>query len=114
MVKVQYKHKEGALHIGGGRFFYANEPVEVSPDEVDGLLNTYEDLEAIEIPAPVDPPQDNGGEGKRTAALLKKLNAEQQKEIIAELNGDLESAKNEEERIALILELQEQQKEKEE
>ncbi|WP_050184166.1 hypothetical protein [Domibacillus robiginosus] len=47
MPKVQYKHKKGALHIGGGRFFYAAEPVEVSGEEIDQLLGTYEDLEEV-------------------------------------------------------------------
>jgi hypothetical protein len=47
MPKIQYKHKKGALHIGGGRFFYANEPVEVSAKERDELLSRYEDLEEV-------------------------------------------------------------------
>lgn len=47
MPKIQYKHKKGALHIGGGRFFYANEPVEVSAKERDDLLSKYEDLEEV-------------------------------------------------------------------
>ncbi|BDG48781.1 hypothetical protein [Parageobacillus sp. KH3-4] len=47
MPKIQYKRKKGALHIGGGRFFYANEPVEVSAKERDKLLSKYEDLEEV-------------------------------------------------------------------
>jgi len=47
MPKIQYKHKKGALHIGGGRFFYANEPIEVSAKERDELLSKYEDLEEV-------------------------------------------------------------------
>jgi hypothetical protein len=47
MAKVQYKHKEGALHIGGGRFFYANEPVEVTDKERAELLENYSDLEEV-------------------------------------------------------------------
>lgn len=47
MAKVQFKHKEGALHIGGGRFFYANDPVEVTEAEKDELLSSYEDLEEV-------------------------------------------------------------------
>jgi hypothetical protein len=47
MAKIQLKHKEGALHIGGGRFFYANEPVEVTEAEKDKLLLAYEDLEEV-------------------------------------------------------------------
>lgn len=45
MAKVILKHKEGVLHIGGGRFFHANEPVEVTEAEKDTLLAAYEDLE---------------------------------------------------------------------
>lgn len=54
--------------------------------------------------------QDDTSEDElHTKATLKKLNAEQQKEIIVELGGDPEDTKNEEERIDLILELQEQE-----
>jgi hypothetical protein len=42
-VKVQFKHKKGVLHIGGGRFFYPGEPVEVTAAERDQLLDTYPD-----------------------------------------------------------------------
>ncbi|WP_281175129.1 hypothetical protein [Domibacillus robiginosus] len=38
---------------------------------------------------------------------MKKLNAEQQKEVITFLGGNPDETKNEEERISLILELQE-------
>lgn len=54
--------------------------------------------------------KDEGAE-VHTAASLKKLNADEQKAIITGLGGDLESVSNEEERIALILQLQEEQKE---
>lgn len=47
MAQVQYKNKKGVLHIGGGRFFYANEPVEVTEKEKNELLKTYEDLEEV-------------------------------------------------------------------
>lgn len=53
--------------------------------------------------------KDEGAE-VHTAASLKKLNADEQKAIITGLGGDLESVNNEEERIALILQLQEEQK----
>lgn len=45
MAKVILKHEEGVLHVGGGRFFYAGEPVEVSEEEKEQLLEAYEDLE---------------------------------------------------------------------
>lgn len=50
----------------------------------------------------------NSDSEKYTNASLKKLNKEQQEEIITELGGNPEETKNEEERIALILELQEE------
>ncbi|WP_309087192.1 hypothetical protein [Domibacillus sp.] len=99
MPKVQYKHKKGALHIGGGRFFYAAEPVEVSDEEIDQLLETYEDLEEVAVDEP---------DQFHTPASLKKLNAEQQKEVISTLGGNPDETKNEEERIALILKLQDE------
>ncbi|WP_252503272.1 hypothetical protein [Sporosarcina sp. Marseille-Q4943] len=106
MPKVQYKHKTGALHIGGGRFFYANDPVEVEDNEVEGLLASYADLELVEgEELPQDPPQDDV---PYTASSLKKLNKAEQEELIVLLEGDLETVKNEEERIALILTLQEE------
>src|SRR5690625_1328139 len=124
MSEVIYKHKTGALHISGGRFFYANEPVEVS--DVDFLLKTYVDLKEVEgtpeIPdneGEENSGEDDGGdihpedpEGEEyTEASLKKLNAEEQKEVIISLGGNPEETNNADERIALILQLQEEQKE---
>lgn len=43
-----------------------------------------------------------------TKTSLKKLNAEQQKEIIVSFGGDPEGTNNEDERIDLILKLQEE------
>ncbi len=57
----------------------------------------------------VEFPEVKDDEG-HTAASLKKLNADEQKAIITGLGGDLESVNNEEERIALILQLQDEQK----
>lgn len=99
MPKVQYKQRKGALHIGGGRFFYAAEPVEVSEEEIDQLLETYEDLEEVAVDEP---------DHSYTASNLKKLNAEQQKDIITSLGGNPDETKNEEERISLILKLQDE------
>lgn len=42
-----------------------------------------------------------------TQAELKKLNKAEQEEIISDLNGDLGTVKNEDERITLIIQLQE-------
>lgn len=47
MPKIQYKAKDGILHIGGGRFFNAQEPVEVTDQERDDLLKAYKDLEEV-------------------------------------------------------------------
>lgn len=45
MAFVQFKHESRVLHIGGGRFFYAGEPQEVTAKERDELLSNYDDLE---------------------------------------------------------------------
>ncbi|MES5896977.1 hypothetical protein [Bacillus cereus group sp. RP43] len=50
MALVQLKHERGVLHIGGGRFFYAGEPQEVTAKERDELLETYGDLEEFKQP----------------------------------------------------------------
>lgn len=47
MPSIKYKHETGALHIGGGRFFYANQEVEVTAKERDELLKNYPDLEEV-------------------------------------------------------------------
>lgn len=71
-------------------------------DEADELVVTgYFDI--VEVPKVKE-------DEEHTAASLKKLNADEQKAIITELGGDLETVNNEEERIALILQLQEEQK----
>lgn len=47
---------------------------------------------------------------KFTKTDLKKLNKSEQEKLIEELNGDPNSAKNEDERITLILQLQDSEK----
>jgi hypothetical protein len=111
--KIQYKAKSGVLHIGGGRFFYTQEPVEVSEHEKGKLLETYPDLVGVE-PEQMIPPTSDGKEnpGKTyTKSEIKKLNADEQRNLITELGGNPEDTNNEEERIALILALQEEQTE---
>ncbi|KMZ42516.1 MULTISPECIES: Rho termination factor N-terminal domain-containing protein [Bacillales] len=44
---VKYKHATGALHIGGGRFFYAGETYPVSEEEWENL-QWFEDLEEVQ------------------------------------------------------------------
>lgn len=136
MAKVQYKSKKGVLHIGGGHFFYAQKPVKVADNEVDNLLATYSDLELVEEKK--EESTDPGDDGKQeetgepdgheensgdlgesdnkdvpyTKTSIKKLNADDQRNLIVELGGDPEETNNEDERVALILQLQEENKEK--
>ena len=104
MAKVQYKTKGGILHIihiGKSRFFHGQKPVEVEDDELDNLLETYPDLELVE-----------GKEEREvyTKASIKKLSADEQRELIVRFAGDPEETNNEDERVALILQLQEDNK----
>ncbi|MCP3026608.1 hypothetical protein [Halobacillus sp. A5] len=46
------------------------------------------------------------GSNKHTETSLKKLSAEEQKDLVADLEGDLEELTNEEKRIAYILDKQ--------
>lgn len=48
MPKVKYKHEKGALHVGGGRFFYAGKTYEVADEEAKQLTEAYDDLEIVE------------------------------------------------------------------
>lgn len=105
MPKLQYKHTKGALHIGGGRFFFANEPVEVSEEERNELLQAYgEDLEEVTTPSFEGVKLD-----KLTKTSIKKMNADQQKKLIFSLGGNPDEPTNEEERIAFILKLQDKE-----
>lgn len=96
---LKLKTNVSVLHIGGGRFYYAGQtyndsdvPLEFQEKYFDGTEDESPDNE----PEP------------HTATSIKKLNADAQKELIVELGGDPETTKNEEERISLILDLQEQ------
>lgn len=113
MTKVQYKADKGVLHIGDGRFFNAQTPVEVQDKDV--LLQRFSDL--VDAGEDSDtsgqtPGNDESDESEEhTESSLKKLNAEQQKELIAELGGNVEETNNEDDRIELILQLQEENQE---
>lgn len=112
MPKIQYKAKSGVLHIGGGRFFYAQEPVEVKEDDKTNLISTYKDLEEVEPEQEASPTDDESGRSKmelHTKSTIKKLSADEQRDLITNLGGNPEDTNNEEERIALILALQEEQ-----
>ncbi|WP_046180383.1 hypothetical protein [Domibacillus tundrae] len=71
-------------------------------EEADEIMETgyFEvvESEAAELPS----------SEKHTKTSLKKLNAEQQKEVIVLLNGDPSDTNNEDERIDLILKLQDE------
>lgn len=41
MSKLQYKHEKGALHIGGGRIFFPETPLEVTEEEKNALLSHF-------------------------------------------------------------------------
>lgn len=114
MSKVVYEATYGVLHIGEGRFFYANEPVEV--DDLEELLSKYSYLKVVEEGDPTEPPEGNpeNEPEQHTESSLKKLNAEEQKAIIEDLGGNVEETNNAEERIALILLLQEENQEESE
>lgn len=66
MPKVQYKAKKGVLHIGGGRFFHAQKPVEVTAKQRDELLKMYKDLEEVkpqqQTGTPEEQPKDQNKE----------------------------------------------------
>lgn len=102
MPKVVYEASYGVLHVGGGRFFKANEPVEV--ENAEELISKYSDLKIV-----VEDKAD-----QHTESSLKKLNAEKQKVIIEDLGGNVEETNNADERIALILRLQEENQEERE
>lgn len=130
MAEVQYKSKKGVFHIGGGRFFYAQKPVEVADNELDNLLATYSnDLELVA--GKEKEPADSNGDGKQeetpgdpeepgnenapyTKTSIRKLTADEQRDLIVEFGGNPEETNNEDERVALILQLQEEKQEESE
>ncbi|GAK11392.1 hypothetical protein [Geomicrobium sp. JCM 19039] len=118
MSKVQYERK-GTLHIGGGRFFYGFTPVKVTEEEQQRLVSAY-DLKKVEADGPLDPedpevptepsPPPDGDEGNvYTESELRSMNKAEQEAIIEQLGGDPSETKNSDERVALILLLQEEQ-----
>lgn len=117
MAKVKYKHDKGVLHIGGGRFFHAKKPVEVNEKEVKTLLSKYDDLVLVEDGSKPNENTHSGNEQqtdvteKYTKSSIKKLSADEQRELIVELGGNPEKTNNEDERIELILQLQEENQE---
>lgn len=86
-----------------GYFFKINQSKEVSKE-------AYEYLEGIPVfevesqGVEQDPP--SNPEEKHARSSIKKLSADEQRALIEELGGNPDETSNEEERIALILELQ--------
>lgn len=110
MGKVKYNKESGTLHIGFGRFFHAQKPVEVQ--DKDELLKKYADLSDAGEDNPSSDEDDPIDETEEhTESSLKKINADSQKELITELGGNVEDTSNENERIELILQLQEENQE---
>lgn len=92
------------LHIGGGTFFYEGNSYNEIPE-------THEHhFKQTETPIGPNVPPDLQRDlfHSFTEDELKKLKKAEQEEIIHKLNGDVSSATNETDRIALILKLQEE------
>lgn len=88
-----------------GQRFTSDKAKEVDKKTYDYLENNPQ-FEVREGEANADNNKDDAPDGKYTKSSLKKLNKEEQDEIIHELSGDkIKETKNEEERIALILAL---------
>lgn len=79
------------------------------------IVQTGQEIELVEVQAKklgdkvtlVEETETNTAPGEKyTEAILKKLSADEQKEIVEELGGDLSEITNEEKRINFILEKQ--------
>jgi hypothetical protein len=90
-----------------GQRFTSDKDKEVDKKTYDYLENNPQ-FEVREGEVNTGNNQDEAPDGKYTKSSLKKLNKEQQDAIIHDLSGDkIEETKNEDERISLILALQE-------
>jgi len=114
MIKLKLKN---ALSYSG--LVAANEKnpfVEVESQEIaNKIVKTgyFDVVESEDNEQPEDPeaPQEPKEPEVYTKSSLKKLNKEQQEAIISEAGWDPSTAKNEEERISFILEIQESKQE---
>ncbi|MDQ0658764.1 hypothetical protein [Paenibacillus sp. W2I17] len=106
MPYLKYNKQKGALHIGGGRFFYPNEPIEVSEDEAEALLKRHSDLEEVKADDKVTPASGTDVTKKYTKTQLKKLTEDEQLSLLVELGGNPEDSNSEDELIEQILKLQ--------
>lgn len=106
MPYLKYNKQKGALHIGGGRIFYPNEPIEVGEDEVVALLDRHSDLEEVKADVKVAPVAGTDVTKKYNKTQLKKLSDEEQLSLLIELGGNPEDSNTEDELIEQILKLQ--------
>lgn len=105
MIKLKLKN---ALSYSGVVSATVKDPfVEIKDESVaEAAVKTgyFEVTERNQVPD--DSESASGDEDKHTKSSIKKLSADEQRALIEELEGDPEETNNEEERIALILELQ--------
>ncbi|TDQ35276.1 hypothetical protein [Aureibacillus halotolerans] len=106
----ELKQTKGALHIGEGRFFYPGEKYEADDVPVSIQSSYFKKVDGPDNKAQTPPVQTDKEPKAYDEGSLKKLNKDAQEKAIEELGGKVEDAKNEGERIALILELQEAKK----
>lgn len=91
-----------AYLVQNGKVIQTGNEIELTEEQAKRLGDK---VEAVEPPKT----DNDGGSDKHTEASLKKLSADEQKEIVEELGGNLAELTNEEKRIAFILENQEQE-----
>lgn len=97
------KYIANAYLVQKGKVIQTGNKIELTEDQAKRLKDK------VSI---VDGQETDSGEGvaeEYTEASLKQLNAEEQKAIVEELEGDLDELTNEEKRVAFILENQEQE-----
>lgn len=95
---------KGQTYDVRGRKFILNKEQEID-EKTYSYLKSNPLFEVME--RDIEGSQSGGSDDKYTKSSMKKLNKEQQEAIIKDLKGNPEDANNEEERVALILELQE-------
>ncbi|MFD2924173.1 hypothetical protein [Halobacillus naozhouensis] len=84
-----------------GKVFEPGKEIELTEEQGKKLKDKVELRETEEVKAPDENPE------KYTENSLRKLSADEQKEIVTELDGNLEELTNEDKRVEFILENQE-------